>query len=118
MLSIDTMPHYLHAPRRAVSIDEPSDSSLEVRPTASVDSDLGQSRAVRGAHEQIVSNAMRSRQDHVLAQVSNALISSEEDEDNGFIMGEGSHYTPADSEKTSAAASWASRAFDSLVDRS
>jgi len=115
MLSIETLPHSLHAARRGFSIDEPPASSLDSRRSESVDGRLGLSRAGRAAHEL---KAMRNRQDYVGAEVAHGFLSSEEDEDTEFGMVEGSHYTPADSEKTSAPASWASRAFDSLVDRS
>ena len=107
-LEVDTVGLHCHCDRSVVRSEESHSSE-------SVDGRLGLSRAGRAAHEL---KAMRNRQDYVGAEVAHGFLSSEEDEDTEFGMVEGSHYTPADSEKTSAPASWASRAFDSLVDRS
>ena len=120
MPSIDTLTHSIHVSRE-FSIDPPSASSFDSAPAASVGSNRVQRDLYREPQKNGVSNELK-RLDSLFALVAEDKESpraalSEDEHVEEWGRGEKSNGTPVFSNETSAPESWASRAFDSLLDR-
>ena len=120
MPSIDTLTHSFHVSRE-FSIDPPSASSFDSSPAASV----GSKRVQRDLYREPQKNGVSTelwRHDSLFALVAEDKASpraalSDDEHVEEWGRGEKSNGTPIFSNETSAPESWASRAFDSLLDR-
>ena len=124
MPSIDTLTHpsYPYHVSREFSIDHPSASSFDSAPAAQVGSKRVQRDLYQAPQKNWVSTELR-RHDSLVALVpedkdSPRAALSEDEQVEKWGREAKSNGTPVFSNETSAPESWASRAFDSILDRS